>query len=124
MVKRERRKHRRATLELPLDVKDMASGGKSLQARTVNLSAGGFYCKVPNYIPVMTKLGVSLVIPVTDSAGRPEDHVINCEAMVVRILPEKEDPAAKTYEIGCFLTDIDDYDRLVIEHYLAEKATP
>jgi c-di-GMP-binding flagellar brake protein YcgR len=124
MVRKERRKHRRATLELPLDVKDTASGGAPIKARTVNLSAGGFYCTVPSYVPVLTKLKVSMTVPITDAAGKEEDHIITCEGMVVRVVPGTSDPAVDSYEIGCFFSDIDDYDRLIIEQYLAERSSP
>jgi len=117
---KERRKHRRASLEVPLDVSDASKKTRGFRAKTVNLSAGGFYCKVPFYIPVYTKLKISMAIPISEETE--EEHVISCEGMVVRTVPEEPDPAVKTYEIGCFFTDIDDYDRLIIEQYLAEKA--
>ncbi len=117
---KERRKHRRASLELPLDVADASEKTKGFRAKTVNLSAGGFYCKVPFHIPVYTKLKISMAIPIADAGD--EQHVISCEGMVVRTVPEQPDPSVDTYEIGCFFTEIDDYDRLVIEQYLAEKA--
>jgi c-di-GMP-binding flagellar brake protein YcgR len=122
MMVKERRKHRRALLEVPIDAKDPAAKGREFKARTVNLSAGGFYCKVPFYVPILTKLKISLAIPVSDALGKEEDHIIACEGMVVRILPDKPSAKAATYEIGCFFTEIDDYDRLVIEQYLAERA--
>jgi c-di-GMP-binding flagellar brake protein YcgR len=121
MAKKERRKHKRASLELPLDVMDTAPHGKRIKAKTVNLSAGGFYCQVPFHVPVLTRLRVSMTIPVKDDQGRDADHAITCEGTVVRTVPEKPDPDFKTYEIGCFFTDIDDFDRLVIEEYLAER---
>jgi c-di-GMP-binding flagellar brake protein YcgR len=121
MPKKERRKHKRASLELPLDVVDPAAKGQTIRAKTVNLSAGGFYCEVPFHVPVLTRLRISMAVPTTDTQGREEDHVITCEGTVVRTVPEKPSTDVKTYEIGCFFTDIDDYDRLVIEQYLAER---
>ena len=121
MVK-ERRKHRRASLEVPLDAEDLVAGGKAFRAKTVNLSAGGFYCKVPFYLPVLTKLRISIAIPVSDAAGGQEEHVVSCEGMVVRTVPERPEEGTTAYEIGCFFTEIDDYDRLMIEQYLAERA--
>jgi hypothetical protein len=121
MVKKERRKHKRSTLELPLDVVDPSAGGQVIKARTVNLSAGGFYCKVPFHVPVLTRLRITMTIPVKDGQGKEEEHAITCEGTVVRTVPEKASPEVKTYEIGCFFTDIDNYDRLVIEQYLAER---
>ncbi len=119
---RERRKHKRAPVEVPIDIESLDIEGKAFTAQTVNLSAGGFYCKVPFYVPVMTKLRVSMVVPLEDTEGKVENHVITCEGMVVRVVPEKPQPNRKFYEIGCFFTDIDDYDRLLIEQYLAAKA--
>lgn len=122
MVK-ERRKHKRASLEIPLDAESLAAGGKAFKAKTVNLSAGGFYCKVPFYLPVLTKLRISIAVPFRDVAGGQEDHIVSCEGMVVRTVPEKPEKGTGTYEIGCFFTDIDDYDRLMIEQYLAERTS-
>jgi c-di-GMP-binding flagellar brake protein YcgR len=119
---KERRKHRRATLEVPLDVQDVAISGKTFKATTVNLSAGGFYCKVPLYVPILTKLKISIAVPVRDEGGREEEHIISCEGMVVRTVPEKPEKGRKSYEIGCFFTDMNEYDRLLIEEYLEEKA--
>ena len=123
MVKKERRRHRRASLEIPLDMKDLGARGKTVKARTVNQSAGGFYCRVPFHVPILTKLKVSMSVPIRDAGGRQEDHALSCEGMVVRTVPEKPDPKVKSYEIGCFFTEIDSYDRLVIEQYLAEKSS-
>jgi hypothetical protein len=120
-MEKDRRKHKRASLELPLAVDDTTVSGKRFTARTVNLSAGGFYCKVPYHVPVLTKLKVSMTIPVREAGGKEEEHVISCEGMVVRTVPEEPQPDVKSYEIGCFFTEINDYDRLMIEQYLAEK---
>ena len=43
---KERRKHRRASLELPLDMRSPEGEHKSFAAKTINLSAGGFYCRI------------------------------------------------------------------------------
>jgi len=120
--RKERRKHRRADLEMPIDMQGFDDEGQAFTARTINLSAGGFYCALPFHVPAMTKLRVSLVVPLTDSDGKVEKHPITCEGMVVRTSPEKAAKGKKLYEIGCFFTEIDDYDRLVIEQYLAQKS--
>jgi hypothetical protein len=118
----ERRKHRRADLEMPIDMQGFDDEGQAFAAKTINLSAGGFYCALPFHVSPMTKLRVSLVIPLVDSDGKVEKHPITCEGMVVRTVPEKASRGKKLYEIGCFFTEIDDYDRLVIEQYLAQKS--
>ena len=73
---KERRKHRRAQLDVPIDMQGFDDEGKSFTARTINLSAGGFYCALPFHVPTMTNHRVSLVIPVTDSDGKLEKHPI------------------------------------------------
>jgi len=115
---KERRKHRRAAIELPLDIDHGREEKRVIKASTVNLSAGGFYCKVPFYLPVCTKLKISMTIPGKKGQG---NHVIKCEGTVVRVVPEKPSPNQPFYEIGCFFSDIDDVDRLLIEQYIAEK---
>jgi c-di-GMP-binding flagellar brake protein YcgR len=121
MAKKERRKHQRTSLEIPLDMADPTADGKIIRAKTVNLSAGGFYCQVPFYVPVLTRLRISMTVPVKDASGKEEDHAISCEGTVVRTVPEKPSEDVKTYEIGCFFTELEGYDRLVIEQYLAER---
>lgn len=118
---KERRKHKRASLEIPLDMQSPDGKHKSFTAKTINLSAGGFYCKVPLFVQVLTKLKISMVVPIKESAGRERDHVIACGGTVVRTVPEKATAAVKSYEIGCFFTDMTTYDRLIIEQYLADK---
>ena len=120
MVK-ERRKHRRSTLEIPLDMQGPGERQKGFSARTINLSAGGFYCRVPFHVPVLTKLRISMMVPVQDASGREHDQVISCTGTVVRTVPARPTPGVKSYEIGCFFTDMDSHDRLVIEEYLLDK---
>ena len=116
----ERRKHKRAILEIPIEMESLDGKHKSFTAQTLNLSAGGFYCRVPFFVPILTKLRISIVVPCKDIAGKEEDHVITCDGMVVRTMPEKPAAEIDSYEIACFFTEIDDYDRLVIEQYLRE----
>jgi hypothetical protein len=47
--------------------------------------------------------------------------VVACGGTVVRTVPEKAGPNVKSYEIGCFFTDMSTYDRLIVEQYLADK---
>lgn len=115
---KERRKHRRARVEVPIDIGHDRGTQRAFKASTVNLSAGGFYCRIPFYLPVCTKLRVSMTLP--GSRGQ-RNHVINCEGTVVRVVPEKPMPNQAYYEIGCFFSEIDDADRLLIEQYVAEK---
>jgi c-di-GMP-binding flagellar brake protein YcgR len=120
-MKDERRIHRRATLEVPVDVQHTGTKHKGFRAKTINLSAGGFYCRIPFFLPILTKVKVSMIVPVRQASGKEQDHVISCSATVVRTVPAKPSAATKVYEIGCFFTDIESLDRLVIEEYLAEK---
>ena len=117
---KERRKHKRAILEIPIDMESLDGEHRTFTARTLNLSAGGFYCRVPFFVPILTKLKVSIVVPCKDIEGKQEDHVVNCDGMVVRIVPDKPATGVRSYEIACFFTEIDEYDRLVIEQYLRE----
>jgi hypothetical protein len=118
---KERRKHKRASLEIPLDMRSPDGKHKSFTAKTINLSAGGFYCRVPFFVPMFTRLKISMVVPIKESGGRECDHVVACEGTVVRTVPDKAGPSVKSYEIGCFFTDMSTYDRLIVEQYLADK---
>src|SRR5207247_10213405 len=64
-----------------------SSSREAVELETVDLSAGGFSCTAPAFLPLMTKLAVSLVLPVTRAAA-PEPgngpETVNGAAVVVR----------------------------------------
>ena len=110
----ERRMDKRLEVELPLEI-----GGTDFKVGTVaqNISSSGIYCQVDRFVPVMTKLGLELTIPLIENKRKIEKK-FNCEAVVVRIKPKPSIESGKAYQLGLFFVDIKDKNRQIINRYL------
>ncbi|MCP4650935.1 MAG: PilZ domain-containing protein [PVC group bacterium] len=81
-----------------------------LTAETKNLSGSGLYCQVDRFIPMMTKLALTMFVPGINNGEKAEKE-INCVAVVIRIMPETEQESLDRYNIGLFFIEIADKDR-------------
>ncbi|MBU1044106.1 MAG: PilZ domain-containing protein [Candidatus Omnitrophica bacterium] len=110
----ERRVEQRFDAQLPLEI-----GGADFKIATAtkNISPSGIYCQVDRFVPVMTKLGLNITIPLLENNKKIEKK-FNCQAVVVRIQPESEIDTSNGYQLGLFFVDIKDEDKQVINHYL------
>src|SRR5947207_10825881 len=80
---RERRVHPRVNASLPFAAQ---VDGRLVHIETDNLSEGGAYCRSEIRFPVMTRMEVSLELPV--GAGREDvESLIHLQAVVVRCDP-------------------------------------
>jgi len=80
----------------------MRLGGRLVQIETDNLSEGGAYCRSDVRFALMTRMEVSLELPV--GAGREEvDSLISLQAVVVRCDP---DPSARgSWSLALYFPD-------------------
>ena len=76
----ERRKSPRIEKSLPLSLTDATF---DLATETKNISARGVYCRVDHHIPYMSKIMVTLSLPVQEK-GRITHYLIRSRATVVR----------------------------------------
>ena len=113
----ERRKNPRIDARLALQVEKRLKGGTERPATTesLNLSSGGLYCHLRNYIAPMSKVALTLLLPSFGRQGK-KTQVINCEGIVVRCVKDEADP--ENYELACCFTDVRKEDRLMIEDYI------
>lgn len=111
----ERRKHIRVPVQLPLK---LLGDEADFITQSINLSCGGVYCEVDNYIPVMTRLKIVMLIP----AGK-KSHKIECEGIVVRIEPEHSQTPTNHYRIAIFFNRIKRSDRIKISEYVRKRKT-
>ncbi|MBI4844984.1 MAG: PilZ domain-containing protein [Candidatus Omnitrophica bacterium] len=112
----ERRRSQRFATSMPLKI---SGEDFHLVADTKNLSSSGIYCLVERYIPVMTKVSITMFIPLIEKKVKMHKQV-NCTAVVVRIEPDDESPAIKSYAVGLFFTDLKDTERNIITKYLQQ----
>ena len=110
----ERRKSPRAPAELDLKF-DVA--GQAGVARLRDISASGVRCTTDRSIPLMTQVGLVIVLP-TPSRRRE----IVCRGAVVRSGPlGASGPGGRisAYETAIFFTDIRDEDRIEVGEFVS-----
>ena len=83
--------------------------------KTANISRSGAYCRVTKYIAPMTKLKVSLLLPVKKN-GKNSSKRITCQGAVVRT---ERIPTEDAYNVAIFFNDISQRDAESIADYVA-----
>ncbi|KPJ53576.1 hypothetical protein AMJ39_04180 [candidate division TA06 bacterium DG_24] len=120
---RDRRAHRRAAVEVPVKMggieEELAEG--ALMTQTCNISSGGAYCRVSTYVAPLTKLGVTMLIPIRTRRGRKKTEVIRCEAIVVRTEPEEPRPGQEEYRCALSFMNLRSTDRAKIDTYVEQQ---
>ena len=98
-----------------------SSSQEAVDLETIDLSAGGLSCTAPAFLPPMTRMAVSLVLPNPRSSA-PHDgdghEVVNGEAIVVRTEPAAPVDGAATYRLALFFSRMDDADRMRLHDFL------
>lgn len=110
MTRVERRTAARVPARLAMEL--TLAGGKS-RTETLNVSANGVYFASTNFIPLLTKLRITLELPEDGAPSR-----VTCDGVVVRTEPEEETPGESDYQVACYFTDISDMDRVRLESYI------
>jgi hypothetical protein len=116
--KKERRRVPRVAAKLPLTIKGVE---KSFKAKTYNISPSGIYCTLDRFVPLNTKLGVTIVIPEKDRGKSKGKKKVQCGGIVVRNEPRKAKGVEKTFGMALFFTDIAPRDRAKICNYIKPK---
>jgi hypothetical protein len=93
---------------------EITLGGERASAESLNVSANGVYFASRTYIPLLTRLRVTLELPGDGGATSR----VACDGVVVRTEPETETPSAREYQVACYFTDIADADRVRLESYI------
>ncbi|MFH1278769.1 MAG: PilZ domain-containing protein [Candidatus Eisenbacteria bacterium] len=93
----------------------------------LNISMGGIYCRVPRFIPMMTKLRATLILPLPaeGNGGEINEEILEVDMVVVWTDPEAEIPGIDGYQIGCSFLPLEDEEKNLLQRYLdflAEKA--
>ena len=113
----EKRLFPRCDMNLPVKI---TGGSYKLASETKNISGCGLYCSVDRFIPTMTKISLTMFIPLIDK-GRRIEKEISCMSVVVRIYPETMQGKSGRYDVGLFFTDIHNDDRELILQYLRQS---
>lgn len=84
--------------------------GPALLNHVDNISASGVLCHTVDPIPLMTRIGLTLVLP------KPREHKIEAEGVVVRC--ERDDVGDDHFHVAIFFTRLKPEDREAIEDYV------
>jgi c-di-GMP-binding flagellar brake protein YcgR len=121
--RRERRDHPRYESEfaVQLAVRGDAPPQGTLVSQSRNLSLGGIYCRLGRFIPVLTKMQLTLLLPFRGRKGDVKTQMVRADAVVVRTSPEEETPQATEYEIACAFLSLDDDAKKTIARFIREN---
>jgi len=114
--KTDKRVHPRFILSLPLEIN---TSRFHLLTRTKNISCSGIYCEINRYIPLRTKLSVSMKLSFFID-GKKVQRTVNCPAEVVRIDPPTKRVIAN-YNVGIVFSGIKEKNRDLILQYVHQK---
>lgn len=109
----EKRRYPRVQKNLPLKIIDPSH---HIITETKNISGSGAYCSIDSYIPPLTKLALTLLVP-SVLKNQEQPHKIMCEGVVVRSEPSSND-RAEHYNIAIFFNHIKKQDTETIAKYV------
>jgi len=118
----ERRRSARvdAQIALQLSGEDGVVPGESITTESINVGAEGVYCPVSQFVAPLTKLLVTMVLPIKGKSGKVRNEVVKAEAVVVRCQPAGGDSGG--YRIALFFTALDASTRRVLDDYVGQHA--
>ena len=107
----ERRQYPRVKGEIPVKIQQEDG---DMVTETENISRSGAYCRVNRYVKPMTKLKISLLLPMK-RMGKNLTTKISCEGIVVRAEPVEGDDF---YHAAIFFNNISQKDSDSIAEYV------
>lgn len=117
-LKTERRKHPRRETALPLKISKRDLG---VITETRNISCSGVYCRIDKPIPLMSKIGLTLLLPI-QSGKVVKTKSVKCNGVVVRSEPvilEEADTACQN--VAIFFTELSKKDKDNIAQYVFQS---
>lgn len=116
---RERRVSVRVDARLSMRVEGTPDGGASAQIVTEsqNISASGVYCLSSHYLPPLSKVQLTIVLPKLPGRTHSQE-LIKCEGIVVRCesLPQKK--SEPHYQLACMFSGVDRAKQEILEEFV------
>ena len=120
---RDRRQSARVDAQVALQLSGAEEGfpAESITTESINVGAEGVYCHVGHFIAPLTKLQVTMVLPLKGRKGQVKNEVVKTRAVVVRCQPAANDEGG--YRVACFFTGLDQSTRGVLEEYVKQHSS-
>jgi len=115
----EKRSYPRVKDRLTLRSTSPAEGASEMS--TTDLSLGGAHVVASRFVPLMTRVEVTLLLPPEEgieSGPRP----VRAEAVVVRVHPPAPESEVEYYQIALFFSHMEQRDRNALARYLSSQS--
>jgi len=113
----ERRRAPRLKVKLPVVLR-MPGAEVATLGETLDLSRNGAYFTSEYFMSEGTRLPVTLELPADEAHAAARIHP---DGIVVRCLPEEEDPAVRSYEVAVFFMDMIKDEQLLLDAFLERR---
>jgi hypothetical protein len=87
------------------------------EIETLNVSLSGAYCRSRYFLPLMTRLRVSMVLPEERGA-----RTLATDAVVVRVDPSGGDGNTGTYDLALYFTHMEPAAQEHLSHFLRRQS--
>ena len=114
----EKRRHPRVRDRLTLRTSSAETG--PVEMSTTNLSLGGAHVVTNRYMPMMTRVEVTLHLP-PDAGIESRPRPLKAEAVVVRVHPPAPSPEPRSFEMALFFSRMEPHDRAALARYLLDQ---
>ncbi len=111
----EKRRHPRIARRVSV----RSEGQVAVDLETVDLSAGGLCCSASQFVPPMTKMALTLILPANSNGENPVEELVSGEAIVVRTDRSQSDNGG--YRIALFFSRMEEKDRRKLHRFLQSR---
>jgi len=115
---RERRKAPRVVAKLAMQVSEAKDDASVLTTESINLSSSGIQFQSRSFLPPLTKVALTLLLPPFGRRLRRE-RLVRCEGVIVRCVESERARQRPRFDLACYFTDVAEEDRTLVEQYVA-----
>lgn len=117
---RERRKAPRVVAKLAMQVSEIRDDASVVTTESVNLSSSGLQFQSRTFLPPLTKVALTLLVPPFGRLRR--ERLVRCEGVIVRCEEAERALKRPRYHLACYFTDVAADDRTLVEQYVTWRA--
>jgi len=115
----ERRRYLRAEKNIAIKLKEK---DVDFVTETKNISCIGAYCSIDTYLPILTKLKITLLLPRLKSSTTAKH--ITCEGTIVRVERAGDPVEQSKYNVAIYFNKIAKGDMRLIDNYVKNHTAP